>query len=92
MGHDWGLLIGLRWARDHRGAVAGLVISNGASILADGRWHSLAAVMRTEQAGERFMAGLTRERFRAALLSESPAVTREALPGAGRRRGARGVR
>src|SRR5690349_13743610 len=36
--HDWGVLVGLRWACDHPDAARALVISDGA-FFADRRWH-----------------------------------------------------
>ena len=43
--HDWGGLIGLRWACDHPGAVRALVIID-TGFFADGKWHGLAQAMR----------------------------------------------
>lgn len=60
--HDWGGLIGLRWACDHPDAVRALVISN-TGFFADARWHDLADVMRTDGQGEELMEQMTRERF-----------------------------
>ena len=58
--HDWGGLIGLRWACDNPGAVAALVISS-TGFFPDGRWHGLARQLRTEGDGERMLAEITRE-------------------------------
>ena len=58
--HDWGVLIGLRWACDHPGAARALVISDGA-FFADRRWHDFADVMRTPGEGEKLVSGFTRE-------------------------------
>jgi haloalkane dehalogenase len=52
--HDWGVMIGLRWACDHPGAARGLVISDG-GFFADRRWHDLANVMRTPGEGEQLV-------------------------------------
>ena len=50
--HDWGCLIGLRWACDRGpGAVLGLFISDG-GFFPDGKWHGLAQVLRTPGEGE----------------------------------------
>ena len=76
--HDWGVLIGLRWACDNPDAVAGLVISSG-GFFADRRWHDLANLMRTPEEGERLMEGFTREGLGAALRQASPAMADEAL-------------
>jgi haloalkane dehalogenase len=64
--HDWGVMIGLRWACDNPGAIAGLVISDG-GFFADRRWHDLANVMRTPGEGEKLMSSLTRDALAAAL-------------------------
>src|SRR3954470_6998258 len=58
--HDWGGLIGLRWACERPGAVAALVVSN-TGFFADGEWHGLAQAMRTEGTGEELMSAMTRE-------------------------------
>jgi haloalkane dehalogenase len=69
--HDWGGLIGLRWACDHPEAVAGLVISD-TGFFADGRWHGMAKALREEGQGEQLLAGFEREGFGAMLASLSP--------------------
>jgi haloalkane dehalogenase len=58
--HDWGSLIGLRWACDHPEAVEALVISNG-GFFPGGKWHGMAKVMRTPGEGEEFMENMTPE-------------------------------
>lgn len=58
--HDWGGLIGLRWACDHADAVTALVISD-TGFFPDGKWHGMAQAMRTPGEGERLVAQLTRE-------------------------------
>jgi haloalkane dehalogenase len=60
--HDWGGLIGLRWACEHPDAIAALVIS-GTGFFADGKWHGLARPLRTEGEGERLVGEMTRERL-----------------------------
>ncbi len=76
--HDWGVLIGLRWACDHPRAVNALAISDG-GFFSDRRWHDLANVMRTPGEGEKLLGGYTREAFRAALRSLSSAISDDAL-------------
>jgi haloalkane dehalogenase len=76
--HDWGVMIGLRWACDHPGSVRALVISDG-GFFADRRWHDVANVMRTPGEGERLIRGYTREGFGAALRTVSSGMTEEAL-------------
>jgi haloalkane dehalogenase len=75
--HDWGVMIGLRWACDHRGAARALVISDG-GFFADRRWHDVANVMRTEGEGERLIQGFTREGFEAMMGQLSPGIGGEA--------------
>lgn len=60
--HDWGGLIGLRWACEHPDAVRALVIS-GTGFFPDGRWHGMAEGMRAPGTGEELMASLTRDGF-----------------------------
>jgi haloalkane dehalogenase len=76
--HDWGVMIGLRWACDHRGAARALVISDG-GFFADRRWHDLANTMRTPGDGERLMEGFTREGFEAMLGQASPGIDADAV-------------
>jgi haloalkane dehalogenase len=64
--HDWGGMIGMRWACDHPDAVAGLVISN-TGFFPDGKWHGMAETLRTKTAGEAALEGLDREGFAAML-------------------------
>lgn len=68
--HDWGVMIGLRWACDHPGAARALVVSDG-GFFADRRWHDLANTMRTEGDGERLIESFTREGFEAMMHSVS---------------------
>ena len=49
--HDWGGLIGLRWACDHPAAARAIVISS-TGFFSDGQWHGLADAMRTPGTGE----------------------------------------
>jgi haloalkane dehalogenase len=58
--HDWGGLIGLRWACDHPDAVDALVITD-TGFFSDGRWHGMAKSLRTEGEGEKLMENLNRE-------------------------------
>lgn len=68
--HDWGGLIGLRWACDAPEHVRGLVIS-ASGFFPDGKWHGLAQVMRTPGEGEQLADGMTREGLDAMLASVS---------------------
>ncbi len=76
--HDWGVLVGLRWACDHPDSVRSLTISDG-GFFADRRWHDLAKVMRTPGEGERLVASYTREAFAGALRQLCNGVDEDAL-------------
>ncbi|QQK80497.1 alpha/beta hydrolase [Salicibibacter cibi] len=52
--HDWGGLIGLRWACDHPEKVSSLVISD-TSLHPEYKWHSIARKWRTPGEGEKVM-------------------------------------
>lgn len=58
--HDWGGLIGLRWALEHPEVVRAMVVSN-TGFFPDGEWHSMAKTMRTRGEGEGFIEGFTLE-------------------------------
>src|SRR4051794_33462250 len=60
--HDWGGLIGLRWACEHPDAVQALVLS-ATGFFPDGRWHGMAESMRRPGTGEGLVHGLSRESF-----------------------------
>lgn len=60
--HDWGGMIGLRWACDHPGSASALVLSN-TGFFADTEWHNLGRALRTPGEGERLLENLTREAF-----------------------------
>jgi haloalkane dehalogenase len=76
--HDWGVMIGLRWACDHPGAVNALAISDG-GFFADRRWHDLANVMRTPEQGEQLIRAYTREGFHGAMRAFSSGMSEQAL-------------
>jgi haloalkane dehalogenase len=57
--HDWGGLIGLRWACEHPDAVRALVISD-TGFFPDGKWHGVAELMRIQGKGEELVEGMTR--------------------------------
>jgi haloalkane dehalogenase len=67
--HDWGGLIGMRWACDHPDAIGALVISN-TGFFPDGKWHGLGKALRTEGAGEAVVDAIDRDGF-AAMLRET---------------------
>jgi haloalkane dehalogenase len=58
--HDWGGLIGLRWACDNPGNVSAIVVS-GTGFFPDGRWHGMAQGLRTEGQGEQLVDNLDRK-------------------------------
>jgi haloalkane dehalogenase len=70
--HDWGGLIGLRWACEHPDAVEALVISSS-GFFPDGKWHGMAAALRTPGTGEQLVEGLDRDGFAAVLRTASTA-------------------
>jgi haloalkane dehalogenase len=67
--HDTGGLIGLRWACDHPGVVAGLAISN-TGFFPTHEWAAIAKTMRTPIQGEALVDSLSRPAF-ATLLAEA---------------------
>jgi haloalkane dehalogenase len=69
--HDWGGLIGLRWACEHPRAVAALVISN-TGFFPNGKWHGMARSLRTPGEGEALLDALTEDGFAQMLASLSP--------------------
>jgi haloalkane dehalogenase len=76
--HDWGGLIGLRWACDNPSAVSALAITD-TGFFPDGRWHGMAQSLRTEGEGEQLVANVNRDLFATALRQISPAVSDDAL-------------
>lgn len=76
--HDWGGLIGLRWACDHPEAVDALVISS-TGFFPDAEWHGMAELMRTPGAGEKLLAELTEESFAELMRSHSTGMSAAAI-------------
>ena len=76
--HDWGGLIGLRWACDHPEAVAGLVISD-TGFFAEGKWHGMAQALRTPGDGEQLLEQLTADGFAGLMRSISPGMSDAAI-------------
>ena len=76
--HDWGGLIGLRWACDHPDAVEALVITD-TGFFRDGRWHGMAQTLRTEGEGEQLVENVNRDLLGMALRQVSPGLPDEAL-------------
>jgi pimeloyl-ACP methyl ester carboxylesterase len=57
--HDWGGLIGLRWACDNPGLVRAIAVAN-TGFFPDGRWHGMANMLRSEGEGEKLVSELDR--------------------------------
>ncbi len=76
--HDWGGLIGLRWACDHPDSIRAIVAS-GTGFFPDGKWHGLARSLRTPGQGEMLVGTATRESLGSLLRSISPSFTEAAL-------------
>jgi haloalkane dehalogenase len=76
--HDWGGLIGLRWACDNPGAASALVVSD-TGFFADGKWHGAADVMRTPGDGEKLIDGFDRTAFEGMMRSQSEGFDDEAI-------------
>jgi len=76
--HDWGGLIGLRWACDHPEKVAALVIS-ATGFFPEGRWHGLARAMREPGKLDAAVATMDPETVPAMLRGFQPNATDEAL-------------
>jgi haloalkane dehalogenase len=76
--HDWGGMIGLRWACDHPDAVSSFVLSN-TGFFSDAEWHELAAAMRTPGLGEQLMENLTKDAFATMLRDAGGRLAEEAI-------------
>jgi haloalkane dehalogenase len=76
--HDWGGLIGMRWACDHPGVARALVISS-TGFFPDGKWNGMARALREPGTGEQLMAGIDRDGFAAVLRQSSSGMTDEAI-------------
>ena len=76
--HDWGGLIGMRWACDHPGAVAGLVISN-TGFFPDGKWSAMGKTLRTPGVGEEALEAIDRDGLAAMLRTTGRGFDDEAI-------------
>ena len=76
--HDWGALIGLRWACEHPGHVRAMVISCS-GFFSDGKWHGMARGLREEGSGEQLVADMTRPNFGALMAWASNGMDEETI-------------
>jgi pimeloyl-ACP methyl ester carboxylesterase len=76
--HDWGGLIGLRWACEHPDAVAALVISSS-GFFPDGKWSGMAKALKERGTGEELMDGINPEGFAAVMRQSSSGMSDEAI-------------
>ena len=76
--HDWGALIGLRWACEHPGHVRALVIS-ASGFFPDGKWHGMARGLREEGTGEQLVGDMTRPNFGALMAWASNGMDDETI-------------
>jgi len=75
--HDWGGFIGLSWACDHPERVDALIVSN-TGFFADGKWHGMAKMLRSEQ-GEEIIGALDRDGFNALMNSNGEVFSADDL-------------
>lgn len=76
--HDWGGLIGLRWACENPDRIAALLISD-TGFFPDGRWHGMAEGLRTQGQGEQMVEGLDRDALGGVLGASSPGFEEAAV-------------
>ncbi len=76
--HDWGGLIGIRWACEHPGVVRALAISS-TGFFPNGKWHGMAKAFREPGTGEALIAGIDRDAFAAVMRQSSAGITEEAI-------------
>jgi haloalkane dehalogenase len=75
--HDWGGLIGLRWACEHPEAIRGLVLMD-TGFFPDGKWHGMAQAMRSG-AIDAMMEQMDREGFAGLMAQAEPHASPEAV-------------
>lgn len=76
--HDWGGLIGLRWALQRPEAIRAVVLSD-TGFFPDGKWHDFAQVLRTPGEGETFIAQWTAAMLGQLLSSVSTGIGEDAI-------------
>ncbi|HYF27839.1 MAG TPA: alpha/beta hydrolase [Baekduia sp.] len=77
--HDWGALIGLRWACDAGPAAVRALVISDSGFFPDGKWHGMAKAFRTPGEGEQLMAGFAPEQLGALLRGVSPGMSDAAI-------------
>jgi haloalkane dehalogenase len=75
--HDWGGLIGLRWACEHPDKVRALVISD-TGFFPDGKWHGMAQAMRSGAVDE-LMEAMDRDGFGELMRQAEPRADAQAV-------------
>jgi len=75
--HDWGGLIGLRWACEHPGSVSAMVMMS-TGFFPDGKWHGMAQAMRAGQVDE-LIENMDRDGFAGLMQQAAPNATPEAI-------------
>jgi haloalkane dehalogenase len=76
--HDWGGLIGLRWACEHPQLVRAMVISD-TGFFPDGKWHGMAQALRTPGQGEELVTAIDRRGFGELLHGVCPQIDDRAI-------------
>jgi haloalkane dehalogenase len=76
--HDWGGLIGMRWACEHPDAVRALVISS-TGFFPDGKWHGMAKALRERGTGEQMVGALDRTTFAEVMRGSIAGIGDEAI-------------
>lgn len=75
--HDWGGLIGLRWACDNPRSVRALALMS-TGFFPDGKWHGMAQAMRNGQVDD-MIDGMTRDGFAGLMQQAAPRASRDAV-------------
>jgi haloalkane dehalogenase len=76
--HDWGGLIGLRWACEHPDAVSALVLMS-TGFFSDGKWHGLARAMRKPGELDGVMEAMDRAAFADVMSTVEPRAEEQAV-------------
>ena len=76
--HDWGGLIGMRWACEHPEAVRALVISS-TGFFPDGKWHGMAKALREPGTGEQMIGAVDRDTFATVMRQSIAGIGDEAI-------------